>query len=316
MIIGDAGPARFKVGLYPKRLLGGLGYRTISGLQRGRIPIVNRRERKITSFNPRLIAAVTEDWSSRHGAAIASSGAVADYHGGGDALAAALAADWGVELVIVDLALATPALVQRLGPDGPRVLAFGDPANAGAALGANLADFIADEPADAELVAAIHAALTPPPAAGVADLSDRAIARLGALGTDAERVGAALARLESATTAPPPPMDAARLRTMVRARRARERFFPADLFGEPAWDMLLDLALAAVEGHDVAVSSLCIAAAVPTTTALRWIKNLCDAGLFERRDDPRDARRAFITLSEPASSAMARYLAATAQPWG
>ncbi len=73
--------------------------------------------------------------------------------------------------------------------------------------------------------------------------------------------------------------------------------------------MLLDLACAATEGHDVAVSSLCIAAAVPTTTALRWIKNLCDAGMFERRDDPRDARRAFISLSGETLAAMARYLA-------
>ena len=75
--------------------------------------------------------------------------------------------------------------------------------------------------------------------------------------------------------------------------------------------MLLDLAAAAVEGRSVAVSSLCIAAAVPTTTALRWIRNLCDAGLFVRRDDPADARRAFISLTDDALSAMARYLAAT-----
>ena len=261
------------------------------------------------------MAAVTVDWADRHRAAVAASGALATYFDDGDSLAMALAADWSVDLVVADLALVSPALVRRLGSDGPRVLAFGDPAYAGAALAANLADFIPDAPDADELVAAIHTAVEAGPARGVADLSDRSIARLGALGHDATRISAALARLETAAAVPPPPLDAARLRAMVRARRARDRFFPADIFGEPAWDMLLDLALAAVEGHDVAVSSLCIAAAVPTTTALRWIKNLCDAGLFERRDDPRDARRAFIDLSAPALAAMARYVAQTTQPW-
>jgi DNA-binding MarR family transcriptional regulator len=54
----------------------------------------------------------------------------------------------------------------------------------------------------------------------------------------------------------------------------------------------------------VSVSSLCIAAAVPTTTALRWIKQLADRGLLERRSDPADARRAFIALAPTAQAAM------------
>jgi DNA-binding MarR family transcriptional regulator len=55
------------------------------------------------------------------------------------------------------------------------------------------------------------------------------------------------------------------------------------------------------------VSSLCIAAEVPPTTALRWIKSLTDRGLFVRRPDPRDARRVFIELSRETSDAMHRY---------
>lgn len=251
-------------------------------------------------------------WAERNRGAIASAGVVARFVATGDELARALAADWSVAAVIVDLALMSPALAQRLGPDGPRVIAFGDPANAGAALAANLADFVADEPTPDELAAAIRMALASPLPAGVAELSDRSLGRLGALGSEAARIAAALARLDAATALdPPPPIDRNRLHAVIRARRARDRFFPSDLFGEPAWDMLLDLALAAVEGRDVAVSSLCIAAAVPTTTALRWIRNLCDAGLFVRRDDPKDARRAFISLAAPALTAMARYLALT-----
>ncbi len=234
----------------------------------------------------------------------------------GDTLADALAADWSVEVVIVDLTMVTPRLMRRLGPAGPRILAFGDPANAGAVLAANLADFIPEDPDEGDLIATVHAALTPLPTAGVADLSDRAVARLGALGADATRIAIALARLDGAArTDVVPPIDAARLRRAIRARRDRERFFPSEIFGEPAWDMILDLAAAAAEGRGVAVSSLCIAAAVPTTTALRWIKNLCDAGLFIRRDYPADARRAFIGLSDAALTAMARYLAQTTTLW-
>ena len=100
------------------------------------------------------------------------------------------------------------------------------------------------------------------------------------------------------------------VRRVLRQRRMREQFFPADLFADPAWDMLLDLYAAQLEGQTVAVSSLCIAAAVPATTALRWIKTMTDTGLFERHADPRDGRRIFMALSPRAAQAMERYFAA------
>lgn len=103
---------------------------------------------------------------------------------------------------------------------------------------------------------------------------------------------------------------AKRVRRLVRQRRTRERFFPADLFADPAWDMLLDLFAARLERQEVSVSSLCIAAAVPATTALRWIKTLTDAGLFLREADERDGRRIFIAMSDQAFSAMERYFEA------
>ena len=65
-----------------------------------------------------------------------------------------------------------------------------------------------------------------------------------------------------------------------------------------------------LEKNRVAVSSLCIAAAVPATTALRWIKALTDRGLFVRAADPEDGRRVFIELSDEAARALAAYLRA------
>jgi DNA-binding MarR family transcriptional regulator len=77
--------------------------------------------------------------------------------------------------------------------------------------------------------------------------------------------------------------------------------------------MLLDLAASRIEQRPVAVSSLCIAAAVPATTALRWIKQLTDADLFRRVSDPLDGRRIFIELTDRAAQAMRAYLTAAAR---
>lgn len=104
------------------------------------------------------------------------------------------------------------------------------------------------------------------------------------------------------------PSEAAMIRVMIRVRRLRNQFFPAELFADPAWDMLLDLMAARLEGRAVAVSSLCIASAVPPTTALRWIKTLTDANLFERVADSNDGRRVFIELTEIAEKGMLAYL--------
>ena len=54
---------------------------------------------------------------------------------------------------------------------------------------------------------------------------------------------------------------------------------------------------AEIAQHRVPVSSLCIAASVPPTTALRWIKTMTDNGLFKRRADPHDGRRVFVELA-------------------
>ena len=105
-------------------------------------------------------------------------------------------------------------------------------------------------------------------------------------------------------------LEAGEIRAMIRARRLRDQYFSGDLFADPAWDMLLDLMAARLEKKRVAVSSLCIAAAVPPTTALRWIKALTDRGLFVRSADPQDGRRVYIELSDEAAGALGAYLSA------
>ena len=121
-------------------------------------------------------------------------------------------------------------------------------------------------------------------------------------------------QLQKPTAEDVPDVPVETVRSVIRARRLRGRFFPEDLFADPAWDMLLDLLQAEIAQLRVPVSSLCIAAAVPATTALRWLKSMTDKGIFVRRADPRDGRRVFVELSPDSSIAMRRYFAEVSKP--
>lgn len=100
------------------------------------------------------------------------------------------------------------------------------------------------------------------------------------------------------------------LRRIIRERRVRERYFNEVRFGEPAWDIILDLTLAWFENKTVAVSSLCIASGVPMSTAMRWINDMIEAGIIDRWIDPADGRRTLVRITPATRDAMLRYLAA------
>lgn len=108
--------------------------------------------------------------------------------------------------------------------------------------------------------------------------------------------------------------DPRMIRQLIANRQARARFFDGALFGDPAWDMLLDLTAAHGEGARVSVTSLCIAANVPATTALRWLTQMVESGIFLRLPDPDDKRRAFIALSDRSLAAMTGYFASLRGP--
>lgn len=153
--------------------------------------------------------------------------------------------------------------------------------------------------------------------------ADKNAARLRQLSDEVSRIAATLARLSTGPSASSPPAQSAAaeappvspdtVRAVIRARRLRSRYFSEELFADPAWDMLLDLFQAEISHLRVPVSSLCIAAAVPATTALRWLKTMVSQGLFVRRADPHDGRRVFVELAPEASSALRRYFAEVGQ---
>jgi hypothetical protein len=95
----------------------------------------------------------------------------------------------------------------------------------------------------------------------------------------------------------------------VRARRLRDRYFPRELFADPAWGMMLHLLRAEMLHRRVSLSSLCMAAALPPATGQRWVKALVDHGLVIQRLDPIHLGRAYLELSRETSTAMRRYFA-------
>jgi hypothetical protein len=104
----------------------------------------------------------------------------------------------------------------------------------------------------------------------------------------------------------------AQARRIYRERRERDTIFGARLFADPVWDLLLDLFIAEEEGRQVSVSSACLAAAVPNTTALRYIQHMAATGLLVRRAHPADRRSTYLLLTASTRAKMIDFFTRTA----
>ena len=108
--------------------------------------------------------------------------------------------------------------------------------------------------------------------------------------------------------------DAARIlenaRCALRRRMLRRQLLGSpELFGEPAWDMLLDLFIHECEARPLAMSSLCISAEMPTSSAMKLIQRLCDAEILERIPDPHDGRRSLMRIVPGVAHRLRAYFA-------
>lgn len=97
---------------------------------------------------------------------------------------------------------------------------------------------------------------------------------------------------------------------ILTRRRLRQEHFGDDMYGEPAFDLLLDLFIQEIDGQNAYTTSLAVASGAPLTTALRQIAMLVDRGYVQRAPDPVDRRRVMVQLTQKGSTAMWRYLTA------
>jgi hypothetical protein len=281
-------------------------------------------ERLVYSFRPVLLLFGDEEGSlaqaraaaSRAGCRIAAEASIA---GGAERLDRQVSADVAL-LTACEPSAELDALLARLGAAAERGTVRGvvvaPPSMIDLLFAANLPStvdaLVAPSTDELEQAVALASARVPE------QVNDRngALNLLQQLSEDAARIATALASLseEDAESGKreegQEQVDATFVRSIIRARRMRDHYFGSEIFADPGFDMLLDLYAARLEGARVAVSSLCIAAAVPATTALRWIRQLTEKGLFVRSADPEDGRRVYIGLSDETARAMGRYLAA------
>jgi hypothetical protein len=105
----------------------------------------------------------------------------------------------------------------------------------------------------------------------------------------------------------PPGLSPQLIRMICDLRRTRQDFFPANLSGDAAWDILLQLYAAHLDQHRVSISELTRRTSIAATTVLRWLGALTEEGLVSRSGDPNDSRRVFVALAPPGATAMNRY---------
>lgn len=114
-------------------------------------------------------------------------------------------------------------------------------------------------------------------------------------------------RRESGAAAGAQPTVLAAAAEACAARRRLYALFGRRLFCDPSWDILLELFVSTLEGRKVTVSTACMAACAPTTTALRHIAYLVQEGLVVRRPHPADARSTYLELTGPAVAKLTQY---------
>ncbi|HYE27385.1 MAG TPA: hypothetical protein VEA61_04025 [Allosphingosinicella sp.] len=88
-------------------------------------------------------------------------------------------------------------------------------------------------------------------------------------------------------------------------RRRRDEYFPAGLFGEPAWDLLLALFIAHEDGRHVSLDEAYAAARVEASDGPALIERLIAAGLVTRSHNRHNA----ILLTDQAKDRLSDYLA-------
>jgi len=99
------------------------------------------------------------------------------------------------------------------------------------------------------------------------------------------------------------------------SRRVRERFFEKKIFGEPAWDMLLELYAGELNDEKISTTNLILSSSAPNSTALRWIKHLEDAGLVTKQSSHLDGRVQYQRITKNGFESMTKYFESVSEKY-
>ncbi len=144
------------------------------------------------------------------------------------------------------------------------------------------------------------------------DTADPA-ADLPLVGSELQRLTALLVRLSERTAAHVSgEISVAAIDAILATRRLRGEFLGPDV-GDAAWDLLLTLYAARLEGRRHSATQFAASAGLYLSTALRWIHRFRARGWVAWNTDPQDARAALIGLSDVGATRVESYLRAALQ---
>jgi DNA-binding MarR family transcriptional regulator len=98
------------------------------------------------------------------------------------------------------------------------------------------------------------------------------------------------------------------LKRVIRARNRRSSLFSGELFIDPAWDILLELSLARLEGRGVTTGDLVRLSSVRESIVLRWIDKLVQDGWILPDPEPSGEQGAVLDLSAKAAAGMQKWI--------
>jgi len=94
----------------------------------------------------------------------------------------------------------------------------------------------------------------------------------------------------------------------INMRNECAPLLPKNMFRDVAWDLMLELFLAAETGYSPFIKQLQSIAEEPMANAMRRIDHLEECGLLRRRQDDDDHRRVHVSLTNKGYTAMANML--------
>lgn len=95
-----------------------------------------------------------------------------------------------------------------------------------------------------------------------------------------------------------------------RRARLREKVFGSLALSHSGWMLLLVLAESKLVNMEMTIKSAAYSAGLPLSSALRKINEMCSSGLVDRREDSKDSRRSFVTLTPQGQACLESYFSA------